>query len=114
RAPAQKMLARAMTQVRAAKRSGERLRTTTLPILEVRDERTGRREFGFIFANGVVSRIISRYAEGPPSTGRAARVFSEAVGGFMMQTPAGRELVRRYPARVAIDGEPLPESRLLG
>lgn len=88
-------------------------RTTTIPILRVMDEKSGRSEYGFIFANGVISRIISRYAEGPPSTARAARVFSEAVGGFMMQTPASHELTRRYEAAVGVEGEPFPGESLL-
>jgi diacylglycerol kinase family enzyme len=114
RGTAPKMLARAMSEVRASARSGARLRTTTVPILEIADLRAGKRELGFIFANGVVSRIIARYCEGPASTARAARVFSESVGGFMMQTPAGRELVKRHHAQVSVDGRPLPERSFLG
>ncbi len=114
RGPAQRVLARAMTSVRAAKRERTRLRITTIPILEILEERSGKRDFAFLFANGVISRVIARYAEGPPSNTRAARVFSEAVGGFMMQTPSAVELTRRHDARVTIDGAPLPEKKLLG
>lgn len=115
RLPAAKMLAKAMTYVRDDGQGTRlRARTTTIPVLEVLEERSGKREFGFIFGNGVVSRVISRYTEGPPSTARAARVFSEAVGSFMMQTPAGRELVRRHEAQIEVDGVPLAETRVLG
>ncbi len=115
RGAAPKMLARAMTQVRDSRRGRPvRLRTTTIPILEVREARSGKREFAFLFGNGVISRIIGRYSEGPPSPARAARVFSEAVGGFMMQTPSARELVKRHHARVSIDGRELSEDRFLG
>ena len=106
RGRADQVLARAMSAVR--------VRTTTIPVLEVADEKDGRREFGFVFANGVISRIIARYAEGPPSTARAARVFSEAVGGFMMQTPSAQELTRRHTAAIDIDGVAFPNEGVLG
>lgn len=118
RLPAARVLATAMEHVRTARGApGDglgRLRTTTVPILEILEERSERREFGFLFANGVISRIIARYAEGPPSSARAARVFSEAVGGFMMQTPAALELVRRHDARITMDGTPVAETQVLG
>lgn len=131
-----KVLTRAMAQVRAAPRGRPALaaladseglapgrggsvphlaRMTTVPILQVSEEAgTLRRQWGFIFANGVISRIIARYTEGPPSTARAARVFSEAVGGFMMQTPAARELTRRHAAVIEVDGEPFQHGGILG
>lgn len=113
-----KVLTRAMAQVRAPGRGGSLpnlARMTTVPILEVSEEAgTLRRQWGFIFANGVISRIIARYAEGPPSTARAARVFSEAVGGFMMQTPAARDLTRRHAAVIEVDGERFEHGGILG
>ena len=115
RGAAPKMLAKAMKQVREGRKNGGRgLRTTTIPILEITEARSGRREFAFLFGNGVISRVIGRYSEGDPSPARAARVFSEAVGGFMMQTPAARELVRRHHAKVSIDGRDLEDDRFLG
>ena len=61
RLPAAKMLAKAMTYVRGdGQAPRRRARTTTIPVLEVLEERSGKREFGFIFGNGVVSRVIAR------------------------------------------------------
>ncbi|HVO32231.1 MAG TPA: hypothetical protein VMV18_15920, partial [bacterium] len=114
RGSAPKVMARAMKQVRDSRRGRTKWRTTTIPILEIVEARSGRREYAFLFANGVISRVISRYTEGNPSPARAARVFSEAVGGFMMQTPAARELTRRHHALVTVDGKPLQEDRVLG
>ena len=118
---ADRVLARAVARARGRSHTGsfdvsglrQGPRSTTVPILRVEDEKTRRAEYGFIFANGVISRIIARYAEGPPSTGRAARVFSEAVGGFMMQTPAAQDLTRRYRVAAAIDGQEIAAESML-
>lgn len=120
RGRAAKVLARAMTHhpLRGSAagtppvRRG--FRTTTIPILQITDEITGRRDWGFIFANGVIGRVVSLYAEGPPSTARAARVFSEVVGGFVMRTARARELTKRHAARIEVDGEPFEHEGILG
>lgn len=124
RGDAVKMLAGAMARIRGPKRGGRVVdlaearrslaRTRSLPILQLTEERSGRVEYGFIFAGGVIARIIARYADGPPSTARAARVFSEAVGGFMMRTPAAKELVKRHAAEITVDGEPWEHGGILG
>lgn len=108
------VLTRAMATVRVA--PGDPLaRMTTVPILQVAEaEGRLKTQWGFLFATGVISRIIARYTEGPPSTARAARVFSEAVGGFMMQTPAAKELTRRHAAFIDLDGERFEHGGILG
>ena len=113
-----KVLTRAMATIRSPGRGGAAghfARMTTLPILQVSEEE-GRlkTQWGFLFATGVISRIIARYTEGPSSTARAARVFSEAVGGFMMQTPSAKELTRRHAAVIDVDGERFEHGGILG
>lgn len=113
RGEADRILAKGVETWRRARKREEMPRVRFLPILRVEVGSWDRPVYGFLWANGLIARIVRRYNSGPKSTARGGRVVSEAFGAFVLQTPEARQLFSMWPGEVFIDGSKEPFDRYL-